>query len=339
MMVTCCWLTKIDINCNYYYALQIQWRTLSAYCGDKGNPEGSPFHAAGAFWILSFSGSGSFNRLLGNGLYPAGKQDPTWLVGFKTGNHDGETYLLSFSPTTLPGQVIMSTSSYSDASPAPSSTGTSDHDPLTLPPFLFPLELQNLCESANNVTELEILATPHPQLYQWIAHFQALDQTIQCLECLVQKEQEELHKVFSVLEVEGITEVLAPLIVQKRTKWYRPYKVYRRWWPSPTSIPLPDSPPIPSLIPSRPPTPSPKLPLPSLKLLSSYHTASSQPPVVIRCKGCDEEGHVLEKCTHNYRWHPDTETYMPIPYGEKMTIPHSGWTPVLVLEKTGKSSV
>ena len=84
----------------------------------------------------------------------------------KTGNHDGETYLLSFAPTTLPGQIIMSTSSYSDASPAPSSTGTSDHDPLTLPPFLSPLELQNLCESADNVTELEILATPHPQLYQ-----------------------------------------------------------------------------------------------------------------------------------------------------------------------------
>ena len=129
-------------------------------------------------------------------------------------------------PTMLPGQATMSTSSCSDASPALSSTGTSDYDPLTLPPFLSPLELQNLCKSADDVTKLEILATPHPQLYQRIAHFQALDQTIQCLEHLVQKEQEELHKVFLVLEVEGITQVLAPLIICKRTKRYKPYRVY-----------------------------------------------------------------------------------------------------------------
>ena len=69
----------------------------------------------------------------------------------------------------------MSTLSCSDASPAPSSIGAPDYDPLNLPPFLSPLELQNLCESADNVTELEILATPHPQLYRQITHFQALD--------------------------------------------------------------------------------------------------------------------------------------------------------------------
>ena len=104
----------------------------------------------------------------------------------------------------------MSTSSCSDASPATSSIGTSEYNPHTLPPFLSPLKLQNLCESADNVTKLEILATPHPQLYWQIAHFHTLDQTIWRLECLVQKEQEELHKVFLVLEVEGITEVLVP---------------------------------------------------------------------------------------------------------------------------------
>ena len=81
----------------------------------------------------------------------------------------------------LPSPAIMSTLSYSDTSPAPSSIGTSDYNPHTLPPFLSPLELQNLCESADDVTELEILATPHPQLYQRITHFQALDQTISVL--------------------------------------------------------------------------------------------------------------------------------------------------------------
>ena len=75
----------------------------------------------------------------------------------------------------LPGLAIMFTSSCSNTSPAPSSIGTSDYNPLTLPPFLSPLELQNLCESANNMTKLENLATPHPQLYQQITHFQALD--------------------------------------------------------------------------------------------------------------------------------------------------------------------
>ena len=124
----------------------------------------------------------------------------------------------------LLGLVIMSTLSCSDTSPAPSSIGYSDYNPHTLPPFLSPLELQNLCECANDMTEFEVLATPHPQLYQQITHFQALDCTIQCLEHLVQKEQEELHKVFSVLEVEGITKVLAPLIVYKQDK---PYQVYR----------------------------------------------------------------------------------------------------------------
>ena len=113
--------------------------------------------------------------------------------------------------------------------------------------------------------------------------------------------------------------------------------VYHCQWPSPTLIPLPDSPPIPSPVPSQPPTPSPKPPLPSSKSLSSYHTALSQPPVVVHCEGCNEEEHILEKCTHNYCWHLDTETYMPIPYGEKTTVPCSGWTPVLVLKETGMS--
>ena len=126
----------------------------------------------------------------------------------------------------LLGLVIMSTLSCSDTSPAPSSIGYSDYNPHTLPPFLSPLELQNLCECANNMTELEVLATPHPQLYQQITHFQALDCTIRCLEHLVQKEQEELHKVFSVLEVEGITKFLAPLIVYKQVEQYKPYQVY-----------------------------------------------------------------------------------------------------------------
>ena len=98
MMVTCCQPTRININYNYQYALQIQQRTPSAYCEDKGNLEESPFHAAGTFWILSFSGGGSFNWLLGDGLYPAGKQDPTWPVGFKTGNQDGEVFIFSHLP-------------------------------------------------------------------------------------------------------------------------------------------------------------------------------------------------------------------------------------------------
>ena len=67
--------------------------------------------------------------------------------------------------------------------------------------------------------------------------------------------------------------------------------------------------------------------------------APSHQPNIVHCEGCDEEEHILEKYTHNYRWHPDMETYTPIPYGEKMSVPqYSGWTPVLVLEKTGKSS-
>ena len=144
----------------------------------------------------------------------------------------------------------MSTSSCSDNSPTLFSINNSDYDPYTLPPFPSPLELQNLCKCADNMTKLEVLATPHPQLYQWITHFQALNCTIQCLECLVQKEQEELHQVFSVLEVKGITK--APLIVCKRVKWHKPYQVYWHWCRSPTLIPLLNSPPVPSLIPSRP---------------------------------------------------------------------------------------
>ena len=85
------------------------------------------------------------------------------------------------------GLVTMSTSSCSDNSPAPFSIDSSDYDPHTLPPFLSLLELQNLCECADNVTKLEVLATPHSQLYWQITHFQALDCTIWCLERLVQK--------------------------------------------------------------------------------------------------------------------------------------------------------
>ena len=67
--------------------------------------------------------------------------------------------------------------------------------------------------------------------------------------------------------------------------------------------------------------------------------APSHQTDIVRCEGCDENGHVLEKCTHDYSWHPDTKTYTPIPYGEKTMVPHySGWTPVLELKKTGKSS-
>ena len=77
----------------------------------------------------------------------------------------------------------------------------------------------------------------HLQLYQKITHFQALHSTIWRLEHLVQKEQEELHEVFSVLEVKGITKVLAPFIIQKRVEWYRPYQVYQWQWCSPALIP------------------------------------------------------------------------------------------------------
>ena len=59
--------------------------------------------------------------------------------------------------------------------------------------------------------------------------------------------------------------------------------------------------------------------------------APSHQPNAVCCEGCDKEGHILEKCTHNYHWHPDMKTYTLIPYGEKMTVPRSGWTPVLVL--------
>ena len=179
----------------------------------------------------------------------------------------------------------------------------------------------------------------HLQLYQKITHFQALHSTIWRLEHLVQKEQEELHEVLSVLEVKGITEVLAPLIVQKRVEWYKPYQVYWQQWPSPASIPLPDSPPASSPVPCWLPTLSPQSPIPSPKLLSSYHMAPSHQPDVVQCDGCNEKGHILEKCTHDYGWHLDTETYTPIPYGEKMTVPcYSGWALVLESKKTGKSS-
>ena len=120
----------------------------------------------------------------------------------------------------------MSTSSYSEASHAPTPIDDSNYDPHALPSYLSPLELQNLCECMDNITELKILATPHPQLYQQIAHFQSLDCTIQHLEHLLQKEQGELHKVFPILEVERVTEVLALLIVQKKVERYKPYQVY-----------------------------------------------------------------------------------------------------------------
>ena len=241
----------------------------------------------------------------------------------------------------LLGQATMSTSSCSDNSFAPSPIDNSDYDPHMLPPFLSPLKLKNLCDSTDDVTELEILANPHPWLYQQIAHFQSLDWTIQCLERLLQKEQEKLHEVFSVLEREGITELLVPLIVHKRVERYKPYQVYQCWWQSPASIPLPESPPAPIPIPSCLQTPSPKSPKPSQKSkpLSSYHMAPSWQDKVIWYGGCDEEGYMLEKCTHNYQWHPDTETYTLIPYGEKTTVPcYSGWTPVLESRKAGKSS-
>ena len=236
------------------------------------------------------------------------------------------------------GLATMSTSFYSEISHASTPIDDSDYDPHALPSYLSPLKLQYLCECANNITKLKILATPHPQLHWWITHFQYINHTIQHLKHLLQKEQEELHKVFSMLEVEGVTKVLAPLIIRKRVKWYKSYQVYQRRWWSPTSIPLPDSPPVQSPIPSHLPTPSPKSPVPSPKSLSSYHTAPSQQHNVVWCKGCNEDGHILEKCIHNYCWNPDTKTYTPIPYREKMTVPcYSGWTPVLELKKTGKS--
>ena len=193
------------------------------------------------------------------------------------------------------------------------------------------------------MTKLKVLATPHPQLYQWIAHFQALDHTIWHLEHLVQEEQEELHEVFSVLEVKGITEVLAPLIFCKRVEWYKPYQVYWQWQLSPTSIPLPDSPPVPSPIPSQPPTLSPKSPTPSPKSLSSYHTAPTLPsppnPDKVHCKGCDKVRHLLLKCGHNYCYNPVLDTYTPIPYDEEARPCYPGWAPIEIpkSKKTGKS--
>ena len=100
---------------------------------------------------------------------------------------------------------------------------------------------------------------------------------------------------------------------------------------------LPDSPPTPSPAPSQPPTPSPKL-------LSSYHTAPLSPHPLesedVCCEGCDEIGHLLEKCGHNYCYNPFLDTYTPILYGEKAKPCYPGWAPVVFLEseKTGKPS-
>ena len=60
----------------------------------------------------------------------------------------------------------MSTSSYSEVSCALTPIDNSDYDPHVLPSYLSPLELQNLCECMDDIINLEILATPHPQLYQ-----------------------------------------------------------------------------------------------------------------------------------------------------------------------------
>ena len=207
MMVTCCQPTKININYNCQYALWIWWRAPPTHCGDTRNPEGSPFNATWTLQISSFCGSGSFNQLLGNGLHPTGKQNPTWLVRFKASHHDGEELILSH----LPPQHYLA---WLWCPPHPALIPLL---PLLLLeilimthiPCLLSLELWNLCECADNVTKLEVLATPRPQLYQQIAHLQALDCTIWHLEHLVQKEQKELHEVFSVLEVEEITKVLA----------------------------------------------------------------------------------------------------------------------------------
>ena len=104
----------------------------------------------------------------------------------------------------------MSVSSYSENSSIPAPINKSDYDPHSLPPYLSTLELQNLCEPSEDFTELEELCIPHPKLYHHLTHFQSLDWTIQHLEWLLQKEHEEIHKVFSVLKIKGVSEALAP---------------------------------------------------------------------------------------------------------------------------------
>jgi hypothetical protein len=110
------------------------------------------------------------------------------------------------------------------------------------------------------------------------------------------------------MQTEGITEALAPLIVRKRVERYRPYQVYRRR--SPRNIPLPDSP-----IPSRPASPIPAS-------SSSYHTASPGfPPLEpgeIRCLGCGENGHLMERCDHDYVWDATVDRYVAIPHGKQV---------------------
>ena len=146
------------------------------------------------------------------------------------------------------------------------------------------------------------------------------------MEHLLQKQQEEIHKLFSILKLEGVVEVLAPLIIQKQVEWYKPYQVYWwQWWSqSLWSIPLPD---------------------PALKSFSSYHTASPLfPPSEsgkICCLGCNKTGHLLQQCKYNYHWNYVFDRYVAISYGElKRTYYHPSNDADIhpELKKTRKSS-
>ena len=108
-------------------------------------------------------------------------------------------------------------------------------------------------------------------------------------------------------------------------------------------MPLPDFLPVPSSVPSQPPTPSLKFLTPSPKSSSSYHTASPlfppSEPSKICCESCGETGHLLEKCGHNYRWNLVLETYTAIPYRQEEK-GYNPWKDPAVfpeLKKTGKS--
>ena len=107
----------------------------------------------------------------------------------------------------------MSLSSYSKASFALIPPDNTDYDPHSLPPYLSPLELQNLIETSEDKNQTR--RTPCLSSKTLLPHCTLPIYQLNYLvpECLLQKKQEEIHELFSVLKLEGVVEVLAPFII------------------------------------------------------------------------------------------------------------------------------
>ena len=189
--------------------------------------------------------------------------------------------------------------SSSDSCSGPSSlSNTRKNQILAQPQFLSPLKLRNLIKNAEDTEELLTLLTNQQGLYQGFTMFQSLDHTIRQLEKVVNKTQEDLHEVFKLLEGEGITAALAPLILWKHAQRYHPYRRSNLQSQSPTSPPDTGSQ---SLSPYSQEGGDP----------SSFHTAPSTPSP--QCTGCGEDGHELNQCKRDYHYNVEEDHFDPLP--------------------------